>query len=209
MMYDEDVCPRYTDGWTELLPPWAGKGRDRGLMCWGSRVSKKNKRPRTWEVPGICRSAILAALLFWCSTIGLPPVVTGILPTGRVKKKKKFGSGHTKGQIVLVPAPESERIDLLRTFLFVVSVVYCMELRPAVDEGTEAEMAVLATLAGDNARLRYLCRVVFTSFTCNLCLYVLGIHPAHTSWVYILYIHPVHTCWVHIPHIHPVCADCC
>ena len=81
-------------------------------------------------------------------------MVTGVKGTKKIKKSKKFGSGHTKGQAMLVAGPAEDTIDLLKPFLFVLSAFYCMHLRPSVDEGTEAETAVLATLAGDNCRKR-------------------------------------------------------
>ena len=156
---DELVEP--SDGWEAAVPSWAGRGEARGLAEWGSRdFKKKRKSQRKWQSGGLCQMVIQHAITFYLRTIGLPPVVTGV--RGKKKKKKNRrrqfgGSGHTRGQKVLVP--EENPVDLCSLFMIVIHAYYCIHLDPPVDDGTDASDAVFFALCGDATRRRLMSSV--------------------------------------------------
>ena len=160
-------------GWEEYLPVWAGKGRSRGLDCWGERVPKPDKgcmrRPRRWELPGICRLVILNAIKFYCATVGQPPVVSGITPpaNSRPKKRKKlsrYGGGFRKSTPELVRGTPEETIDCFGTFILILHIYYCMNLDPPVEQGSDAEIAVFKTLLGNPTCKTQLLKSIKTKF---------------------------------------------
>ena len=164
-----DIYPRHTsttciiDGWTNKLPTWAGKDRNRGLSSWGDHVKrdKHTKQPvhkRRWEVTGICRTAILSAIDFFASTWGLMPVKTGHLPPEghKFKSTQRCGFGLNKKQLRLVLDDPDDLIDIWSTFQFVVWTLYCFNLDPPVETGTEGHIAVFKVLTGDECNKRLL-----------------------------------------------------
>ena len=144
------------------------------------------RRPRRWECPGICRLIILNSLGFFCSTVGEPPVVSGVTPpAGRPKKKKKlsrYGGGFRKSTPELIRESPEETIDCLSTFFLVIHIYYCMHLDPPVDQGSEAEIAVFKTLMGDNCKTQLL-KSIKTKFQvkCTTCSHdTLQVHAPTT-----------------------------
>jgi hypothetical protein len=151
-------------GWNTQLPVWAGQGRKRGLACWGSRNAKnKPQKTKLWQSNQVCRMVIQSALTFYADNIGLPPVVTGKKKKkGKQKKKKlkvKCGSGHTRGQEELVPCEGAQHIDIHSTFTLVLHARYCTELKPPVEDGTDASFAVLNVLLDPLNRKRLISSV--------------------------------------------------
>ena len=168
-MHARQHCTAHVaDGWTVKLPIWAGMGRSRGLSSWGEKLPKKqSSRARRWEVKNICRQTIQDAMDFYIQTIGCPPVVTGMVPTTTRSKKSakraRYGAGFHKHTPQLVEAPAEETIDMLSVFMFTVHIYYCLHLTPPVDQGTDAEVAVLKTIMGENCKSQLL-RCMKTKF---------------------------------------------
>ena len=146
-------------GMAQDLPLWCGLGVRRGLESWGARVyTKYPNAPRAWEV-SLCAVSVQKALNWYLMNVGLPPVVTGVKAKKRSKKKKskRYGSGHTRGQKVLARAKNP--IDLLTPFILVVHAHYCHHLNPRVEEGTDADDAVLYTITRPQIKKRLLSSV--------------------------------------------------
>lgn len=151
--------PEPDEGWSQALPLWCGLGVRRGLESWGARVYTKNPNaPRAWEVD-LCAVSVQKALNWYLTNVGLPPVVTGVKAKKRStrKKSKRYGSGHTRGQKVL--ARGKNPIDLLTPFILVVHAHYCHHLNPRVEEGTDADDAVLYTITRPQIKKRLLSSV--------------------------------------------------
>ena len=138
------------------MPTWANKGRDRGLLGWGQtrKNSEKGEPPREKKgaIPEICRAPLMSAINQYFHLLGAPPVVAGESLRKAIKRGRftedysPKRSRNTRGQPVLVPLEEEREVNIKRPFLMFLTAVYCLELCPPVDDGTEAQSAVLGFL---------------------------------------------------------------
>ena len=174
--------PEPSQGWRSKMPLWKARKTTDGKQGRGLTEWIKDK--------SFCHSWLQDAVTFYAETIGMPPVITGVKPIKKTKKRKR--SGHTRGQLFLVQAKGRKHIDFKSVFIIVVAAHYCLKAKPVVEDGTEASNAVLAVLLQPSTLKVVLSTVCYMDMSYQYIIHIYHVVMSYlTSYIYV--IHVIHT----------------
>ena len=152
------------EGWRPQMPIWLYKGCKRSLLGYGQTRTNPNPDPdvkdvkgkiynKVGAIPELCAKILFEAVETWMREFGTPPVIAGesvlkAIREGRfpVGYEPPRHRGYTRGQTVLVRCVGPRSMDLKTPFLLSTTVLYCKNLVPPVEEGTDSYDAVLGFL---------------------------------------------------------------
>ena len=152
------------EGWRPQMPIWLYKGCKRSLLGYGQTRTNPNPDPdvkdvkgkiynKVGAIPELCAKILFEAVETWMREFGTPPVIAGesvlkAIREGRfpVGYEPPRHRGYTRGQTVLVRCVGPRAMDLKTPFLLSTAVLYCKNLVPPVEEGTDSYDAVLGFL---------------------------------------------------------------
>ena len=115
----------------------------------------------------MCRADILQELDFYYEFVGLVPVNAGesrrkAIREGRYKPPPSaiYKRGQTRGQRKLIELqPPVGPVNMFHLFVLVIGAAYCEYIKPAVDDGTDASLAVMAYLRNKAVKAKLLAHV--------------------------------------------------